>query len=114
MLCDLCVLFSVLGMTVNKCSLENNTLLHIDLPISSQKESNPNIYSYTYAETQDNMPPTWLLVIAIVGGLLIIILILVIVVIILRIMKLSKEDQRRTEVDADRIHDKNAPQGTDV
>ena len=106
--------FSVLSRTVNRCTLENNTLLHIDLPVSAQKESNPNIYSYTYAETDVTGTPTWLLVTATVGALLIIVLVLVIIVIILRIRKISKEERHQVVTEMDRINDKNITQGTDV
>ena len=87
-------------------------LLHIDLPVSVDKESNPNIYSYTYAKTERITPPTWLLVTATVGVLLIILLVIVIIIIILRIRRLSKEERNPAEVH--HMQDKNMDHGTDV
>ena len=107
-----CIVISVLSRTVDRCTLENNTLLHIDLPVSVEKESNPNIYSYTYAETEQITPPTWLLVTATVGVLLIILLVIIIIIIILRIHRLSKEERHPAEVH--HMQDKNMEHGTDV
>ena len=106
-------MISVLGRTVERCTLENNTLLHIDLPVSVEKESNPNIYSYTNAKTEQITPPTWLLVTATAGVLLIILLVIVIIIIILRIRRLSKQRPPVTR-EIDRFHDNDESHGTDV
>ena len=105
-------MLSVLGRTVDRCTLENNTLLHIDLPVVAE-EYNPNIYSYTYADTEQITPPTWLLVTATVGVLLIILLVIAIIIIILRIRRLSKQRPPVTS-EMDRFHDNDESHGTDV
>ena len=101
----------MLSRTVDRCTLENNTLLHMDLPVSAE-EYNPNIYSYTYAETERITPPTWLLVTATVGVLLIILLVIIIIIINMRIRRLSKEERHPAEVH--HMQDKNMEHGTDV
>ena len=106
------IVVSVLSRAVDRCTLENNTLLHIDLPVSVE-DYNPNIYSYTYAKTEQITPPTWLLVTVTVGVLLIILLvIIIIIIIILRIRRLSKEERHPAEVH--HMQDKNMEHGTDV
>ena len=107
-------MISVLGRIVDRCTLENNTLLHIDLPVSVEKESNPNIYSYTYAKTKRITPPTWLLVTATVGVLLIILLVIIIIIIILRFRRLSKQQRPPVTSEIDRFHDNDESHGTDV
>ena len=109
-----CIVVSVLSHTVDRCTLENNTLLHIDLPVSVEKESNPNIYSYAYAKTEQVTPPTWLLVTATVGVLLIILLVIVIIIIILRIRRLSKEERHPAATEVHHMQDKNMDHGSDV
>ena len=104
----------MLSRTVDRCTLENNTLLHIDLPVSAEKESNPNIYSYTNAKTEPITPPTWLLVTATVGVLLIILLVIVIIIIILRIRRLRKEERNPAATEVHHMQDKNMEHGTNV
>ena len=99
----------------SRCPLENNTLLHLDLPATDQHQ---NYYSSgKSADSSSNRPDTWVLVVAAAGGLCCVIVVVAIIAIACRLRKLSKEERMRQE-NVDHIHttDKalGGAHGTDV
>ncbi len=104
-------IFSVLSRVGNRCALENNSLLHIDL---STLDQGTNL---GYRGGDGHSIPSWILIAAIAGGVCLLVLIIALTLVACRLQGShhSQTEKQYPHLDPSRIRvDKHGPPGTDV
>ena len=108
---DLFCIFSVLSRVGNRCALENNSMLHIDL---STLDRGTNL---GYRSGDGYSIPSWILIAAISGGVCLLVLIIALTLVACRLQgsRHSHTEKQYPHLDPSRIRvDKHGPPGTDV